>query len=79
MRGMIFIFVATLLKRLSDEIVKERELSRTDPVTGIGNSRYFFELFRRETARVARYHRPMAVVYIDVDDFKRVNEPYVWG
>lgn len=52
------------------------DLAATDPLTGLANRRRFDELAARELARSKREERPVAVVYIDVDDLKRRNETH---
>ena len=52
----------------------ERALARTDALTGVANRRAFLEALEAELKRVARYGRPMSLAYLDVDDFKRVND-----
>ncbi len=59
---------------------KARELERlalTDPLTGLFNRRAMDELARFELKRHARYPSPLALGYIDVDHFKRVNTEYL--
>jgi diguanylate cyclase (GGDEF)-like protein len=59
---------------------KARELERlalTDPLTGLFNRRALDELARFELKRHARYPSPLALGYIDVDHFKRVNTDYL--
>jgi diguanylate cyclase (GGDEF)-like protein len=48
----------------------------TDELTGLNNRRSFLELASRECARAKRHDRSLAVVMIDVDNFKRVNDIY---
>lgn len=55
---------------------RERELARTDELTGIENRRAFYELADREIKRVARYGKAFTVVCLDIDDFKLVNDRY---
>ena len=50
------------------------ELATTDSLTGLANRRHFTDLAARELARSKRDGRPVAVVYIDVDDLKHRNE-----
>ncbi len=45
-----------------------------DLVTGVHNHRYLQERLRQEVARSARGHRPMAVLMLDLDRFKPVND-----
>jgi diguanylate cyclase (GGDEF)-like protein/PAS domain S-box-containing protein len=51
-------------------------LSITDGLTGLYNSRYFFELAKLEFERSHRYHNSLSVVMIDVDYFKQVNDTF---
>jgi len=53
-----------------------RELSMTDELTGIFNRRYFNQRFDREMQRAERYKRPLTVVMIDIDHFKRFNDQH---
>jgi diguanylate cyclase (GGDEF)-like protein len=48
----------------------------TDSLTGLYNTRFFHELLARETARADRYTTPLALLMIDVDRFKLVNDTY---
>ncbi|POZ63501.1 GGDEF domain-containing protein [Chromobacterium alticapitis] len=65
--------------RLLEEKVAMRtrqleELSRTDPLTGLLNRRYLDETLTR-VLRGAQYRREtVALVYVDIDDFKRIND-----
>ncbi len=59
---------------------KARELERlalTDPLTGLLNRRAMDELARFELKRHARYPSPLALGYVDVDHFKRINSDYL--
>jgi diguanylate cyclase (GGDEF)-like protein len=51
-----------------------RELSLTDELTGAGNRRYCLHRLNQEIARATRYRHPLALVLIDVDHFKEVND-----
>ena len=53
---------------------KLEELSRNDSLTGIYNRRYFFELAELEFNRARRYKRPIAMIMIDLDHFKNIND-----
>jgi diguanylate cyclase (GGDEF)-like protein len=53
---------------------RERALSRTDNLTGVMNGRGFYEAAAHEIARSTRYHHPLTLAYIDLDDFKAVND-----
>jgi diguanylate cyclase (GGDEF)-like protein len=53
---------------------RERALSRTDDLTGLLNGRGFYEAAAVELARSLRYRHPLTVAYVDLDDFKVVND-----
>lgn len=71
-----FAIVALLLDALRAALVRERALSRTDPVTGVSNARSFLEAASAEVIRSARTGRPLALAYLDLDDFKLVNDRF---
>lgn len=48
----------------------------TDSLTGLHNHRYFQEIFNQELLRAKRYHKRLAILMIDVDDFKKFNDRY---
>jgi diguanylate cyclase (GGDEF)-like protein/PAS domain S-box-containing protein len=55
------------------------ELTRqatTDPITGLPNHRSFHEHLARELAETKRTNRPLSVVLLDLDHFKRVNDTF---
>jgi diguanylate cyclase (GGDEF)-like protein len=51
-------------------------LKTTDGLTGAFNKRYFEEELQREFFRFLRYRRPLAMVMLDIDLFKNVNDQY---
>jgi diguanylate cyclase (GGDEF)-like protein len=73
--GFLLIF-ANILAALKKVIEKERELARTDHLTGVANRRYFFEVADMETKRARRHDRPFSVTYMDIDDFKAINDSH---
>jgi diguanylate cyclase (GGDEF)-like protein len=50
------------------------ELAHRDPLTGLANHRRFQEMLSKELEYAHRDGRPLAVVILDIDDFKRINE-----
>ena len=50
------------------------QLAETDALTGFFNQRYFHETLRREALRAQRYDRQLALLILDLDDFKAVND-----
>ena len=59
--------------RLFSEV---QRLAITDPLTGLYNRRGFSEIAHREMERARRYKRPLSVILLDIDHFKRVNDTY---
>lgn len=53
-----------------------QRLSLTDPLTGLWNYRFMQTSLRREAERTRRYQRPSALLAIDLDRFKTVNDTY---
>src|SRR5205814_2654949 len=47
--------------------------AQTDSLTGLFNHRHFHDRLRAELTRASRTHDAVAVVMLDIDDFKRVN------
>ncbi len=75
------------LKVLQDELVSAneklravnehlQELSTTDPLMGIFNRMYFNKRIGYEFQRAERYRNPLALLMLDLDHFKRVNDNY---
>ncbi len=50
------------------------QASNTDPLTGISNRRHFMPALQREIRRARRQHLALAVLMIDIDHFKRIND-----
>ncbi len=48
----------------------------SDPLTGLGNSRRFREALSSELKRSSRTGRPFSIVFVDVDDFKDINDEF---
>lgn len=51
-------------------------LSIRDPLTGLFNRRYMEESLEREVLKAKRYNRPLGVIMIDIDHFKRFNDTF---
>lgn len=70
----MFLITSLTVSRLRKSNASERNLSRTDALTGVFNSRYLAELITKEISRSARFAEPFSFAYIDVDDFKLIND-----
>lgn len=70
----ILVTIALLIARLRAALDTEKALARTDFLTGLLNARAFAELASAEIARARRFDHTLAVAYLDLDDFKLVND-----
>ncbi|MFC1748942.1 GGDEF domain-containing protein [Pseudomonadota bacterium] len=69
-----FILVMELLLSVRDKVTTLESLASTDPLTGLVNRRFFLEQLERECARVRRYPEIFTIAYLDLDNFKYVND-----
>ncbi len=63
----------TELRRLQHSLAA---MALRDPLTGLANRRLFNELIEADMARTQRSGQPLAVAYLDLDDFKEINDSY---
>ncbi|MDD4893774.1 MAG: GGDEF domain-containing protein [Candidatus Omnitrophica bacterium] len=70
---LIFIYI---LYKLKEAFKREQLFARIDYLTGVSNRKNFFDLAAREISRAARYKYQLTVMYIDLDDFKRINDSF---
>lgn len=71
-----FLIIATLLSELRALLAHQTELSRTDSLTGLLNRRAFYEVGGAELKKMQRHNRPLSIAFMDIDDFKAVNDRY---
>lgn len=79
MRGVVLASLGIIVCRFRNVLLRERALARTDFLTGTLNARAFSERATLEVSRARRHRRPLTVVYVDVDDFKSVNDRFGHG
>ncbi len=60
--------------RLAELLEGAERLARTDALTGLPNRRAFIERLTAELAHARRARAPVCIAYIDVDNFKAVND-----
>jgi diguanylate cyclase (GGDEF)-like protein len=73
-RAVFYLVVTYLVSELKKAQKEEQRAARTDFVSGAVNARYFHELLQMEIVRIRRYPHPITVVYMDIDNFKLVND-----
>jgi diguanylate cyclase (GGDEF)-like protein len=72
----IFGTVSVMISKIHKLLKRERKLSRRDPLTGVMNVRAFSEIVEYEILRINRSVSPFSVAYLDLDNFKSVNDLY---
>ncbi|SDG88788.1 diguanylate cyclase (GGDEF) domain-containing protein [Propionivibrio dicarboxylicus] len=73
-RTLIFSGLVLGLAQIRKLLIQESELARKDRLTGLLNRRGFFEATQRLLAYAVRNQVPVAVMFMDVDGFKKVND-----
>ncbi|MCC7260416.1 MAG: GGDEF domain-containing protein [Alphaproteobacteria bacterium] len=71
------------LRDITDRILAEEKakaemerMATTDMLTGLANRRAFFEGLEEELKRVKRHRRPLSLLLIDIDHFKKLNDEH---
>jgi len=62
--------------QLKESEARYRQLSITDNLTGLFNSRHFYDRLKMEIGRAIRYDHPLSLMMMDVDNFKQYNDTY---
>jgi diguanylate cyclase (GGDEF)-like protein len=75
-RIIFFGLFVLVISRLKNALEHEAQSARTDSLTGIANSKRFFEITNYEIERARRYKHPFTVAYFDLDNFKEVNDQF---
>jgi diguanylate cyclase (GGDEF)-like protein len=66
----------SLYQRSTHKALNAIRLALTDPLTGLGNHRHFHERLQRELARAEDAHTRLSLCFLDIDDFKRINDQF---
>ena len=74
LRTALFLVFVEVIAALRHALEREKESARTDSLTGVSNRRHFIELAGADLAFARRYRRPMTVAYLDLDNFKQIND-----
>ncbi|MEO5774601.1 MAG: GGDEF domain-containing protein [Sphingomicrobium sp.] len=67
-------FLRSEVARLQERVRELESLAGEDPLVGLPNRRSFLESLERLIARVARYNEEAAIIFIDVDGLKHIND-----
>lgn len=70
----VFLIIAFILAKLKSAMDNHKALAGTDPLTAIPNRRAFYDLAEMELNKARRYQKPLSVLYVDIDNFKQIND-----
>ena len=65
-----------MIKKLEQAQGELQEIARYDSLTGLSNRNFFYEQLDKLIARVRRENKLMAVMFLDLDNFKPVNDEH---
>jgi diguanylate cyclase (GGDEF)-like protein len=68
--------ILDLERNLRRSLAEISRLSLRDPLTEVYNRRFMIERFPQEIKRAYRYERPLSVLILDLDHFKKINDGY---
>jgi len=74
--AVLFALAPVLVLQRTLLLAEFRDAARTDPKTGLANSSYWREVAEREIKRARGGGEPLAVLLVDIDNFKAVNDRY---
>jgi diguanylate cyclase (GGDEF)-like protein/putative nucleotidyltransferase with HDIG domain len=66
----------SLYQRSTHKALNAIRLALTDPLTGLGNHRHFHERLQRELAYADEHSSTVSLCFLDIDDFKRINDQF---
>ncbi len=69
-----YIFVFSDITRIKESQARIHYLAHHDPLTGLANRLLFWARLEQSIAHAARHSRKIALVFVDIDDFKLVND-----
>jgi len=72
----LYLILVFLVAEVRAMYLREHQLSRSDYLTGVINQRGFYEALGRERERASRLNLPITLAYIDLDDFKQINDRF---
>jgi len=74
LRLTVFLIITLILTKLKRAMDAHKALGRTDPLTAIPNRRAFYDMAEMELNKARRYQKPLSVLYVDIDNFKKIND-----
>jgi diguanylate cyclase (GGDEF)-like protein len=75
-RLVVFLIITFILLKLKKAIDTHKALARTDSLTLVHNRRAFHDLADLEITKARRSKKPISVLYVDIDNFKQINDHF---
>lgn len=75
-RLVVFLVIVFIVFKLKTALENQQKLAGTDPLTAVLNRRAFYDLAGLELNNARRYQTPTSFLYLDVDDFKGINDHF---
>jgi diguanylate cyclase (GGDEF)-like protein len=73
-KRLFFVGMESTIQELTDHNQQLEQLLMVDEKTGLYNFREFRKRLREEWARASRYNNALSLVFLDIDDFKKLND-----
>jgi diguanylate cyclase (GGDEF)-like protein len=73
-KRLLLVGMESTIQELTDTNQELEQLLMVDEKTGLYNFREFRRRLREEWARASRYNSPLSLVFLDIDDFKKLND-----
>jgi diguanylate cyclase (GGDEF)-like protein len=71
-----FLLTNYLLVKLRITLHNLENLARTDALTGLTNRKFFLDTVNNEINKALRHQEPLTLAYVDIDDFKKINDQF---
>ena len=75
-RLLVFLVITFIIHKLRTALENQKELAGTDPLTSVTNRRAFYDLANLEFKKARRYQTPISFLYLDIDNFRRINDDF---
>ena len=75
-RLFVFLVITCIIHKLRTALENQKEIAGTDPLTSVANRRAFYDLANLELNKARRYQTPISFLYLDIDNFKKINDNF---
>ena len=71
-----FLIISFILSGFKESLERRKEEATVDFLTEIPNRRFFYDEALKEISRARRFKTPLTIAYMDIDDFKDINDSF---